>query len=210
MRLPVDTTTGVGDEEFLASVGSAVSRRLLEAALVCFADHGYHATTTREIATRCGLSPSGVYVHFATKSDLLYALALWGHRSALHAVEQAALETRDAGYETRLRRVIKALVRWHVDHRDLARVVAYEQDALPEARRETLRPLRGRFFEVVEGDISAGRAAGEFWLANPVETTRALLSLCTDICRWYRDGREPGAEDLGDRYADIAIRLVRE
>lgn len=42
----------------------------MEAAADAFAAKGFHATTTRDIAGRAGLSPAGVYVHFASKEDL--------------------------------------------------------------------------------------------------------------------------------------------
>ena len=41
----------------------------IDAAADAFADKGFHATTTRDIASRAGLSPAGVYVHFASKED---------------------------------------------------------------------------------------------------------------------------------------------
>ena len=45
--------------------------RLFEAAADAFAAKGFHATTTRDIASRAGLSPAGVYVHFASKEEIL-------------------------------------------------------------------------------------------------------------------------------------------
>ena len=38
--------------------------RLMRAAAQAFAEKGFHATTTRDIASGAGLSPAGVYVHF--------------------------------------------------------------------------------------------------------------------------------------------------
>ena len=40
--------------------------RLMRAAAQAFAEKGFHATTTRDIASGAGLSPAGVYVHFAS------------------------------------------------------------------------------------------------------------------------------------------------
>jgi AcrR family transcriptional regulator len=200
----------LSEDEFWDTVDSPVSQRLLESAVECFARQGFHATTTRAIAQLSGLSPGGIYVHFASKTDVLYAIALWGHHTSLNVIEKAVVESEGEDHSTRLRNIIRALVTWHVDYQDLAKVIAYEQDALPEDYKTKLRPFRRRFFEVVEGEISDGNDLGEFDVVSPRETTRALLSLCTDIARWYRPGREPGLDALADAYCDIAIRLVRD
>ena len=73
-----------------AEAPSQAARRLLEAAAEAFADRGFHATTTRDIAAKAGLSPAGVYVHFASKEDLLYALSRQGHESARDLLVAAA------------------------------------------------------------------------------------------------------------------------
>jgi AcrR family transcriptional regulator len=190
---PADPHAPLSDDEFWAAIGSPARRRLVETALACFAEQGFHATSTREIAQRSGLSPSAVYFHFATKSDLLAAIALWGHHTSLRTIEDALVGDDPA---ERLRSVIRALVVWHVEHLELARVIAYEQSALPEADRARLRPFRRRFIELVEAE------------AGSTAATRAVLSMCTDIARWYRRDRGPGAERLADEYADIAALVA--
>src|SRR5258707_6611313 len=133
---------GIDDEAFWATVHSPVLRRLIEAAVECFAARGYHATTTREIAQRGGVSPGGVYFHFDSKDDMLFSIALWGYHSSLYVIEDALRQTQGESPEARLRAVIADLAAWHVDHLNLARVIAYEQEALPRDRRVMLRPFR--------------------------------------------------------------------
>lgn len=201
--------TALDEGGFWAAIDAPVARRVLESAVECFARQGYHGTTTRQIAQLSGLSPGGAYVHFESKTDILYAIALWGHHTSLNTVERALLDAGDERHETQLRRVVHALVTWHVDFQHLARVIAYEQDLLPEKYKATMRPFRRRFFSIVEDIISAGQDNDEFHVIARQETTRALLSMCTDVARWYRPGREPGPAMLADRYSDIAVRLVR-
>ena len=56
-------------------------------AVEAFAEKGFTATTTRDIAARAGMSPAAVYVHHDTKESLLFTVSVDGHRSALHVVE---------------------------------------------------------------------------------------------------------------------------
>ncbi|MGH9110545.1 MAG: TetR/AcrR family transcriptional regulator [Acidimicrobiales bacterium] len=48
--------------------------RIAEVALRLIADHGYAATSTREIAARLGFTKAALYYHFRTKDDLLAAI----------------------------------------------------------------------------------------------------------------------------------------
>jgi AcrR family transcriptional regulator len=49
-------------------------RALVEAAVHCFAERGYDATSTREIAIRAGVAEATIFRHFPTKKDLLLRL----------------------------------------------------------------------------------------------------------------------------------------
>lgn len=48
--------------------------RILDVALDLFAEHGFAATSTREISDRLGFTKAALYYHFRTKDDLLDAL----------------------------------------------------------------------------------------------------------------------------------------
>ncbi|MGH3948978.1 MAG: helix-turn-helix domain-containing protein, partial [Pseudonocardiaceae bacterium] len=51
------------------------ARRLMVAAIESFARQGFHATTTRDIATAAGMSPAALYVHYPSKSAVLSAIS---------------------------------------------------------------------------------------------------------------------------------------
>ena len=55
--------------------------QILDAAIACFTDLGYDATSVEDIATRCGLPMSVISQHFTGKADIRSALfALWSER----------------------------------------------------------------------------------------------------------------------------------
>lgn len=59
-----------------ANAGKSATRRgqILDEALAAFASAGYRAASTKLIAERAGISESGVFYHFPTKSALLQAV----------------------------------------------------------------------------------------------------------------------------------------
>lgn len=180
--------------------------RLFEAAADAFADKGFHATTTRDIASRAGLSPAGVYVHFASKEDLLFQLSRVGHEEARDALAAAAAEADSP--TAALQEVISAFARWHAQQYQVARIVQYEFRHLsPEHQREVLT-LRREIDGVVERIITEGVASGEFSVEDTRVTALAAMSLVVDVARWYHPGVRRTPEDIGAEYGRLVLRLV--
>ncbi len=50
-------------------------QQILDAALICFSRDGFHATTTADIVHESGVSQGSLYLYFATKEDIVVALA---------------------------------------------------------------------------------------------------------------------------------------
>jgi AcrR family transcriptional regulator len=184
----------------------AAPDRLLNAALESFAEIGYHATTTRNIAERAGMSPAAVYVHYRSKLDLLHAISKIGHESAQSCLE-AALATPGT-HEERLGRAVEAFARWHAENRTLARVIQYEYVALSKPYREEIKAVRRRMQEDVEEEIRQGIAAGEFATADVAGTALAIVSLCVDIARWFNPQGDRSTESVGTLYAQLALRML--
>ncbi|MFD5662721.1 TetR/AcrR family transcriptional regulator [Streptomyces hirsutus] len=182
------------------------ARRLLLAAVEAFAERGYHATTTRDIAGRAGMSPAALYIHYKTKEELLHRISRIGHEKALDILRTAA---RAEGSPTRrLAEAVSSFVRWHAGGRTTARVVQYELDSLgPDARAEIIA-LRRLVDAEVRGIIEEGVRSGEFDVPDVRGTTLAVLSLCIDVARWFNVNGSRTPEEVGALYADLVLRMV--
>jgi AcrR family transcriptional regulator len=75
------------------SRADATRARLLEAAVIAFAEKGFHGTTTRDIATAAGMSPAALYVHHKSKEELLYLISKDGHQYTLRLIRQRIAPT---------------------------------------------------------------------------------------------------------------------
>lgn len=200
-----EDTTG-GETEPWEEVTPDAARRLLVAAVEAFAERGYHATTTRDIAGRAGMSPAALYIHYKTKEELLHRISRLGHDLALEILRTAA--GREGSARDRLADAVSSFVRWHAGRRTTARVVQYELEALgPDARAEILA-LRRQVDAEVRGIIEDGVAAGEFHVIDVHGTTLAVLSLCIDVARWFNVDGPRTPEQVGALYADLVLRMV--
>jgi AcrR family transcriptional regulator len=180
------------------------ARRLLSGAIAAFAERGFQATTTRDIASRAGMSPAALYVHYPSKERLLFEISLYGHRAAL---EILTLAGGDSPAE-RLRSMVAAFTAWHAEHHTIARVVQYELAALSPEHLAEVAAIRRTITAHVEQVLADGVADGSFRVDDLPGTTLAVLSLSIDVARWFDPARRARPEELGELYGELALRMV--
>lgn len=195
----------IADESF-EGVTPDAARRLLLGAVEAFAERGFHATTTRDIAGRAGMSPAALYIHYKTKEELLFQISRVGHERSVRVLAEAAESA--GGDEERLARAVRSFVRWHAEHHTTARVVQYELSALGPQHHEEIVALRRRSEEILREVLESGNASGRFAVADVRGTTLAVMSLCIDVARWYKPQGRRTPEEIGALYADLALRMV--
>ena len=77
--------------------GKTTRLAIEDAAVELFMEHGYHATSMRQIAEQAGLSLGGIYNHFASKEEIFEAIIIDKHpyRKILPMILQAEGETAE-------------------------------------------------------------------------------------------------------------------
>jgi AcrR family transcriptional regulator len=77
--------------------GETTRAAIEDAAIELFLEHGYHATSMRQIAERAGLALGGIYNHFASKDKIFEGIIVDKHpyRTILPAVLEAEGETAE-------------------------------------------------------------------------------------------------------------------
>ncbi len=209
------TTTGprtaTGWDEFALldetwrTVTPDAARRMLIAAAHAFASKGYHATTTRDIASLAGMSPAAVYIHYRSKEELLFNISRVGHELSLTVL--SSIEGGDA--TERLRKAVAAFAGWHAEFHTTARVVQYELGALSPEHHAEVAELRRGIEQQMRSFIADGVAEGTFDVPDLKGATLAVLSLCIDVARWYKPGGRRTPDEIGALYADLVLRMVR-
>ena len=206
VNVPQPTSTSTSTGSRTSDPDASTVERLLQAAAHAFADKGFHATTTRDIASGAGLSPAGVYVHFGSKEELLFALSRSGHESALRLLRSAIADGSDPAEQ--LVTVMARFTEWHVEQYQVARVVQYEHHHLtPEHHAEVLA-LRKEMDSLVRDVLDRGVAAGTFSVDDSADTALALLSIVVDVARWYSPTIRRTPAEIGSTNAALALRLV--
>lgn len=180
---------------------------MLQAALDCFVESGYHGTKIRTVAASVGLSVPGLYHHYPSKHALLVSIVQFAMGDLLGRCESAL---REAGpsVEERFRLLIECLVLFHAHRSDLAFIASSEIRSLEGAAREEHIAARDRQQRMVDEIIEAGVAAGIFGTEYPHEASLAIVTMCTGVAQWYRLGGEITPEELALRYNTLARQAL--
>ena len=181
--------------------------RLLTAAVEAFAEKGFAATTTRDIASRAGMSPAAVYVHHDSKESLLFTVSLDGHRHALEILEAASASADEP--VARMRAMVHAFTLWHAEHSRVGRIVQYEYQALTPEHRAEVAAFRRKIEQAMQDVLRDGVEQGVFAIDDIPGTAFALLSLGIDLVRWFEPGGSQTGESLAALHADLAAKMTR-
>ena len=163
---------------------SAQERRadLLEAAVIEFAESGYHGTRTADIAARAGVSQPYVYALFPDKRALFLACHDWTTERIKEALEKASADlSGDDDMEQALDRAYQVLFDER-PHQVLFQVQAHAAATADPAIRE---PVRRRFIEMVELSERNG-APRELVLRHVARSMLGNVALALDLPPEYR------------------------
>lgn len=148
--------------------------QILQAALACFSDKGYHRTTMDDIVAESGLSKGALYWHFKSKRELFIALA---QSSLLEIAEEAAhLLTEGMTNAQKLRVITMFMVDEAEKMLPFFKLILdfWAQSTEDEQLQQMFDEMLGQFEALLAPIIEAGVAAGEF---RPVNAYHVALSL---------------------------------
>ena len=201
--MKVETTMGGSDVREWRNYSETVLPPLLQAALDCFVEHGYHGTTIRTVAARAELSVPGLYHHYPSKQALLVSIVQFAMADLLVRSEDAVSEA-GSSVEERFRLLIECLVLFHAHRSELAFIAASEIRSLEGESRTAHINSRDKQQKMVDDIVNQGVREGIFDTEYPKVTSRAIVTMCTGIAQWYRRDGELSPEELAVRYANIA------
>lgn len=156
---------------------------ILSVARRMFAQQGFRETNLNDVAKEVGIARGTIYLHFATKEDLLQAIVQNGEAHLLATMKDAI-----AGQDEPLSQLQAVLVEYlkiHKDYEDLIRILSPELKGLVTSRlygQETVLPLRAFVQKIIE----EGKAKGQF--SREIDTRVAALGLFSIVTmQTYQD-----------------------
>lgn len=131
---------------------------LMDAAMQVFAEHGYDAATTREVAEHSGCSEGLIHRYFGGKRGLLLAIL---HAKTETLTEQMQRDLPDAAsLEDELRQLLRGPLDYIWEHRDFMRVCVSRAAIDPEVGRVFGDHLERKRTAVIGAKLRRHQAAG--------------------------------------------------
>lgn len=176
---------------------------IVSAAANLFAHAGYHNVGMRAVADAVGIRGASLYHHYASKEEILYAIAL----SVTREPVEHHLPLLDAAGTPSER--LAMLIRAHLEHLSRRRVEhlvgLQEMNALTPEHRVQVDDYRRYYQRRVRDVVAAGVHSGEFEIADVHLASLAMLDMLNGISRWFSAEGPLTVEQLGDQYVDLIV-----
>jgi AcrR family transcriptional regulator len=161
---------------------------ILSAALECFTDQGFAATTVAEIRDRSGASIGSIYHHFGGKEGLAAELYVEGLRGYQAGLLQALERAPDA--EASIRGLVRHHLRWIEGNPKLAKfLMGRRETELRLATESRVRELNRGFFPRVGAWMEQHVRSGELRPLPPDLWEPLLLGPSQEFGRLWLAGR---------------------
>ncbi len=159
-----------------AKAAAQTKTKILESALTCFLENGYHQTGVRDIAKRAGVSLGNLYNHFPGKHDVLVEIA---------AMERADLEpflrmlAKPASAPTVLEKFIKAYATYLAAPENVILTIEISSEAIRKADiGELFVSNREQLVAALTSVMERGVAEGDFRRdLDPNEASQLIIEL---------------------------------
>lgn len=173
-------------EEWLATPPQAKKKTakqesILQAAMEMFAEKGFDATATSEIAERAGVAEGTIFRHFKSKKELLHAIMvpMMTKLIAPAAINQfvEVLEVRYDSFELFLRAVVANRFTFVKNHLPALRILLQEIPFQDTLRKQFLSQVQDKVLDKIFAAITYYQEKGEIRPFPPQTIFRLMVSV---------------------------------
>lgn len=186
--------------------GAKTAKAIREAAAELFFQHGYEATTLRQVAAKVGIQVGSLYNHISGKETLLRWIMV-GIMEDLLAAQQEAIAGQ-TGTLNQLRAAIDCHIRFHAARARDVFIGNSELRSLSPPNRRQVIELRDRYEATLRELVE--RAAAEGWadVVDPQLQTFAILAIGVHVSTWYRPKGPLTLDEIVEKYTVIVLRQL--
>ncbi len=177
--------------------------QVIDMAAVLFRQHGYSATSMRDLANALGIEAASLYSHIKSKEEILQHLCFGmaeKFRSKLEEVEKSQLNS-----SSKLRAGIVAHIHVMSNNLTASAVFMNEHRHLSEPYLRNFLLLRINYINRFKKIIQEGIDKGEFINVDTKLAVMTLFSSLNWMPHWYDPSGVIDPESLGNQLSDMLI-----
>ena len=167
-----------------------------------FARRGFAAASISDLADRCKVSKSLIYHYYASKEDILFDVMIEHIDELLDAVQSVHDEESPA--RNAFKALTKELLRHYVGAADKQKVLLYELDSLPRAKKAEIVEKQRKIISIVEG-VLKNAAATKLNRAALRARTMLYFGMLNWSHTWFDPKGAVSRDELADMASDLAL-----
>ena len=182
--------------------------QIIDAAVRVFARNGYYNSRVSDIAREAGIAAGTIYLYFKTKDEILVTLFREKMAEWVALVRKAIAGERDP--VAKIRKIVALHFKVIQEHPDLAEVVQVELRQGQKFFRGASAHEISAYFDVIQGVLEEGVAAGRIRHDLPVKIATKMLFGAMDqlATSWVLGKRAYRLTDAADAVATIFLKGV--
>lgn len=180
-------------------------RRILDAAVSVFAQHGFYNAKVSQIAKEAGVADGTIYLYFKNKEDILIQVFIDAMDEILRRQEEAIGQVSDP--IDRLRTFIRVHFASVAESRAMAEVITVELRQSSKFMRNTDMKPFGRYLSMIARIVDDGVRTGVFARgSDPRLIARAVFGAVDELAlEWAMSDRNASLDEAGNRVADLFL-----
>lgn len=182
--------------------------KILEAAVVVFAEHGFFQSTVSQIAKQAGVADGTIYLYFKNKDDILVQFYAYKTRQVFKRFRQTVNQTASA--EQKLRR----LVHTHLEEfqKDINMAIVYQAETHQHQRlaQEVIKEMSKMYRDIITEVLELGQQEGHFRRNLYVGLVMRLITGAVDevINSWIHASGSYDLVSMADPLVDLFIKGI--
>lgn len=181
---------------------SKTKQRILETAIELFSEHGFAATSIRDIVKTVGVANSTVYLHFKDKNEILYHIINEIGDTVMEEMSEATRQAEDPVKS--LRRMISTQLRLVTRKRREIRIYMEEQFQLAQELRKKALEQHRVLYNLYYDKLTEIKGEGLLRDVDQTVMTFSIFAMMNWAYRWYDETGPLSIEEV----AEDIIRIV--
>ncbi|MGH8966690.1 MAG: TetR/AcrR family transcriptional regulator [Actinomycetes bacterium] len=178
-----------------------------DAAIELFFEHGYEATTLRQVAAKVGIRVGSLYNHISGKDELLSSIMI-SIMDDLLATQRAVLRQHKDDPLGCLRACIDTHIRFHADRAKEVFIGNSELRSLPPKFRRRVVTKRDQYEKMIRGIVETLEQEGLAQVLDPRLQTYAIVAMGTHVSTWYKPRGPMSLDDIVRTYIEMIFRQL--
>jgi AcrR family transcriptional regulator len=182
-------------------------QELLQKIAELFYEHGYEATSIRQISQSLGMTSAGLYYHFKNKQQMLFEIMNSAIDEALISMRTELSKIKSP--EDQIAWIIRAHVRFYCNNRYQTKVLVHERGTLERKYAEIIREKEREYVQIIKRVLERILRENRHGSVPVYTAVFCLLGTLNWIVHWFNPAGRISPDEFADSVTTIFMKGVK-